>query len=65
MPRRPIDLEELTYRCHQVVTVIDIVSILKLARLNRLRRRSPERINHDTHLFVVSFGTPSPTGTSP
>ncbi|WMV07392.1 hypothetical protein MTR67_000777 [Solanum verrucosum] len=25
---------------------------------------APERINHDTHLFVVPFGTPSPTGTS-
>ncbi|KAG5605551.1 hypothetical protein H5410_027043 [Solanum commersonii] len=26
---------------------------------------APERISHDTHLFVVPFGTLSPTGTSP
>ncbi|KAG5590595.1 hypothetical protein H5410_041109 [Solanum commersonii] len=26
---------------------------------------APERISHDTHLFDIPFGTPSPTGTSP
>ncbi|WMV24333.1 hypothetical protein MTR67_017718 [Solanum verrucosum] len=26
---------------------------------------APERISHNTHLFAVPFGTPSPTGTSP
>uniref|UniRef100_M1B2N5 Uncharacterized protein n=1 Tax=Solanum tuberosum TaxID=4113 RepID=M1B2N5_SOLTU len=55
----------------EVVTVIGIASILELAKLNRLNRRypediegsissAPERISHDTHLFVVPFGTADP-----